>query len=54
MLLQSIDIEIGILSKKNLYVKTSNVKDENKLMPFHKDDGKLLEKSITSWTMIEH
>ena len=39
---------------KHLMLKMRIKIKNNKLMPFHKDDGKLSEKSITSWTMIEH
>ena len=49
-----------ILPKMNGYIKTfkdkGGNKDQdknNKLMSFHKDGGKLLEKYITIWTKIE-
>ena len=40
-----------ILPKISEYLKT--FKDNNKLMPFHVDDGKLLEKYKVIWTKIE-
>ena len=41
------------------YVKIFNIKDgdkdkNNKLMPFHRDDEKLLEKYKAIWTKIEN
>ena len=43
-----------ILPKTSGYVKAFKIKDKsNKLMPFLKDDDKLLEKHKTIWTNIE-
>ena len=47
------------MPKMSGYVKTFKVKDgdkdkSNKLMSFHKDDEKLLEKYKTIWTKIEN
>ena len=46
-----------IMPKINAYVKTFTVNEEekdkiNKLMSFHKDDEKLFEKYIATWTKI--
>ena len=48
-----------IMSDVNEYVKTIKIKDgdkgkNNKLMPFHIDDEKLLEKYKAIWTKIEY
>ena len=47
-----------IMPKMSGYVKTFKVKEgdkdkNNKLMPFHIDDEKLLEKDLPIWTKIE-
>ena len=43
-----------ILPKRSEYVKTFKVKDKNnKLMPFHINVEKLLEKYKAIWTKIE-
>ena len=43
-----------ILPKISGYVKTFKVKDKNnKLIPFHTNDEKLLEKYKAIWTKIE-
>ena len=48
-----------IMPKMSGYVKIFNIKDgdkdkSNKLMPFHRDDEKLLEKYKAIWTKIEN
>ena len=53
-----LDKDIGLLvliiPKMNRYVKTFEVEDKiNKLMSFHIDDEKLLEKYKAIWTKIE-
>ena len=53
-----LDKDIGLLvliiPKMNRYVKTFKVEDKiNKLMSFHIDDEKLLEKYNAIWTKIE-
>ena len=53
-----LDKDIGLLvliiPKMNRYVKTFKVEDKvNKLMSFHIDDEKLLEKYKAIWTKIE-
>ena len=47
--------DVLTLPKMSGYVKRCNYKDRqnnNKLMPFHKDDDKLFEKYKTIWTKI--
>ena len=44
-----------IMPKMNVYVKTFKVEDKNnKLMSFHLDDEKLLEKYKAIWTKIKN
>ena len=44
-----------IMPKMNVYVKTFKVEDKNnKLMSFHLDDKKLLEKYKAIWTKIKN